>query len=161
MQLDPQTRPSGDGVPTMSNLIREFKGEYRFLSNFWYVDVEYKGVKYPSTEHAYQAQKCISPLDKALVLKCDTPAQAKALGRDVPAVPDWDNIKLDIMKDLLLIKFNQPDLKRMLLATGDAVLQEGNYWGDAYWGVKLTDGSGENHLGKLLMEVREHYKHEP
>lgn len=159
MRLDHQTRPCGGETLKMSNIIREFKGEYRFLSNFWYVDVEYRGIRYPSTEHAYQAQKCISKLDRDLILKCDTPAQAKALGRDAPAIPDWDIVKLGIMKDLLLLKFSRPDLKTKLLATGDCELQEGNWWGDIFWGIKLTNGEGENHLGKLLMEVREYYKH--
>ena len=43
-----------------------------------------------------------------------------------------------------------------LINTGDAILIEGNTWGDTYWGV--CDGVGENRLGKLLMEVREECK---
>ena len=33
-------------------------------------------------------------------------------------------------------------------------LQEGNNWGDAFWGVHLKSEEGENNLGKLIMEIR-------
>ena len=48
------------------------------------------------------------------------------------------------------------DLKEKLLATGDAELIEGNTWNDTYWGV--CRGKGKNHLGKIIMEVREALK---
>lgn len=54
--------------------------------------------------------------------------------------------------------FNPPTIahqKLMLLATGDAVLKEGNTWNDVFWGVSLKTGQGENNLGKILMRVRE------
>lgn len=57
------------------------------------------------------------------------------------------------MKELIMIKFQNPLLKEKLLNTGDALLIEGNTWRDYYWGE--CKGKGENHLGKILMEVRE------
>ena len=67
---------------------------------------------------------------------------------------DWDTYKkFMLMKRLLKMKFAIPELKEMLLATGDEELVEGNYWHDTIWGV--CDGVGENHLGKMLMEIRE------
>lgn len=56
------------------------------------------------------------------------------------------------------MKFAIPELKEMLLATGDEELVEGNYWHDTIWGV--CDGVGENHLGKMLMEIREDLRNE-
>jgi predicted NAD-dependent protein-ADP-ribosyltransferase YbiA (DUF1768 family) len=56
------------------------------------------------------------------------------------------------MKQLLKLKFNNPDLQQKLIATYPEELIEGNYWHDTYWGV--CEGVGENHLGKLLMEIR-------
>ena len=53
-------------------------------------------------------------------------------------------------------KFADPELRNLLLATGDEELIEGNYWGDTYWGV--CNGVGQNKLGKLLMQVREEIK---
>ena len=45
------------------------------------------------------------------------------------------------------------DLQERLLATGDAILIEGNTWNDTYWGV--CNGVGKNTLGQLLMKIRE------
>ena len=59
------------------------------------------------------------------------------------------------MFKLVQAKFQQhPDLKMRLLATGDAVLVEGNTWNDVVWGVN-QNGVGENHLGKILMRIRD------
>lgn len=83
-----------------------------------------------------------------------TPAAAKRMGRKVVMRPDWDTVKFDIMLDLVRRKFlGHPDLREMLLATGDEQLIEGNYWGDRVWGV--CDGTGENWLGRHLMTVRQ------
>ena len=57
-------------------------------------------------------------------------------------------------------KFNWPELRTKLLATGNRVLVEGNYWHDNFWGectcekCKATQ-KAENWLGKLLMERRD------
>ena len=68
--------------------------------------------------------------------------------------PAWDDIKLNVMRDLVWRKFSEdPELRAKLLATGDAELVEGNAWGDTFWGVDQS-GKGENHLGKILMETR-------
>ena len=81
-------------------------------------------------------------------------AAAKKLGRTVKLRPDWNEVKLSVMLEVLRHKFNQnPDLADKLLATGDTLLQEGNTWHDYYWGV--CNGKGENNLGKLLMLVRQ------
>lgn len=57
------------------------------------------------------------------------------------------------MWHLIKIKFDDPTLYALLLGTGDAVLIEGNTWGDTFWGVCGTKGA--NVLGKLLMKYRE------
>ena len=44
--------------------------------------------------------------------------------------------------------------REKLLDTGNAELQEGNNWGDRYWGVDLKTGYGENRLGRIIMKVR-------
>ena len=49
------------------------------------------------------------------------------------------------------------DLRSLLVATGDRELIEGNTWGDTFWGVDKNTGQGENHLGRILMELRDHY----
>lgn len=69
-------------------------------------------------------------------------------------VDDWDDRKFSLMKSLVGTKFSEHDnLMAKLVATGKAQLIEGNTWGDKIWGV--CDGEGENHLGRILMEIRE------
>lgn len=60
------------------------------------------------------------------------------------------------MRDLVQDKFAEhPRLAQLLLDTGDALLIEGNNWGDSFWGVTRNgDGDGANYLGKILMEIR-------
>ncbi len=133
--------------------IDSFEGPNHFLSNFFPVVVERLGVVFPSVEHAYQAAKSHDPRTHATVAAASTAGAAKKIGRMLELRSDWDNVKLGVMRDLLHQKFTHPELRRLLLATGDALLIEGNWWGDTYWGV--CKGEGLNHLGLLLMEVRE------
>ena len=67
---------------------------------------------------------------------------------------DWEGVKLQVMEDLLVQKFAHAELKTQLSQTGNALLVEGNYWGDSFWGVDNRKG-GQNHLGKLLMKIRD------
>jgi ribA/ribD-fused uncharacterized protein len=104
-----------------------------------------------STEAAYQAAKTTDPeLRKPFIHM--NPAQAKRAGRRLPMRPDWDAVKLQVMEDVLRIKFSVAPFRTWLLNTGDEELVEGNTWGDTFWGV--CGGVGENHLGKLLMKIR-------
>ncbi len=70
--------------------------------------------------------------------------------------PDWEVVKLSFMEEIVSAKFEQNhSLKQMLLATGNALLKEGNTWNDVFRGVNNKTGKGENNLGKILMRVRE------
>jgi len=132
--------------------IKEFVGAYAFLSNFYPCEMVYAGIKYKTSEHAYQAAKTLDFSVRLHVAQLATPAIAKKYCRTIKVRDDWDDIKLAVMKEILLIKFNQPAFRYKLLATGNAWLEEGNTWSDYYWGV--CRGKGENWLGKLLMYVR-------
>jgi ribA/ribD-fused uncharacterized protein len=135
--------------------ILQFRGEYRFLSNFHPVNIEYEGIEYPSTEHAYQACKSTDENTRILVSKMST-KDAKDFGKNVKYRDDWVDVKVPLMKNLLMLKFQNEELKQKLLATGDDYIVEGNDWGDTFWGV--CNGRGHNMLGVLLMYVRWHYK---
>lgn len=138
-------------------MIDRFDGtKYKFLSNFHMFPIVYEGIKYPSTEHAYQAAKTVNPKLKQLIAQYKTPAEAKKAGQQVAMRPDWNDVRLQIMEDVLLLKFADAKLRDKLLATEDEELVEGNTWGDKYWGQ--VDGVGENHLGKLLMKLRSEYR---
>lgn len=139
--------------------ISQFRGDYSFLSNFYPCWVTYQGQRYKNAEAAFQAAKCANPLDRIRFQKYD-PAQAKKAGRRVQLRPDWDAIKTTVMHDVLTAKFtSNPDLTKRLLGTSDRVLVEGNLWHDNYWGCcscsRCGRGSGQNMLGRLLMQVRE------
>ena len=128
-------------------MIRQFQGEYRWLSNFWITPIKYNGKYFPSVEHAYQASKTLDVTEQEKIRCARTPGQAKRLGRFVTLRSDWDEVKLRLMKKLVVIKFKHPKLRQKLLETGDKMLMEGNHWGDRYWGIDLKTGQGLNHLG--------------
>jgi len=134
-------------------MIDHFTGPNRFLSNFYPAQVEFDGYLYPTVEHAFQAAKTLNPEVREEIRLAETPSEAKKLGRLLDLRPDWEEVKLDVMHSLLFEKFSIPFLRKRLLETGDRTLVEGNTWGDTYWGVHRTQG--ENHLGRLLMQVRE------
>ena len=88
-----------------------------------------------------------SPMDAAL----------EGRNRQNPLRPDWEEIKDEVMLQVLRMKFSQnPEIAKELLATGDAILikhtRNDDYWTDG------GDGSGKNKLGLLLMQVREELK---
>jgi len=118
--------------------IDSFRGEHDYLSNFYSCPVEYDGLTYQNTEAAFQAAKCVD----------------RNVGRKVDLREDWETVKIDVMRDVLKSKFSlNSELREKLIATGDVELIEGNHWNDRFWGV--CRGKGQNHLGKLLMELRE------
>lgn len=135
----------------MPKIIHEFQGPYRFLSNFWPCTITYEGLTYHTLEAAFQAAKTLDPAIRQTFVNLP-PGQAKRRGRTLTLRPDWDFLRIPIMLALLRLKFSDPDLRAQLLATVDATLEEGNGWGDNFWGV--YKGEGQNQLGRLLMQVR-------
>jgi ribA/ribD-fused uncharacterized protein len=135
------------------NNILAFNGEHRFLSNFAAVRVTLDGEVYPSVEHAYQAAKTTDAHARARVRRAATAVEAKRMGKTVTVSACWPERKLAVMEALLRQKFAQEPYKTRLLETADAHLEEGNWWGDRFWGV--CRGTGSNHLGKLLMRIRD------
>lgn len=139
--------------------ISRFTGVNRYLSNFYIAPTKYEGIIYPSSEHAFQAAKTLDTTKRRSIRNCVTPGEAKRKGRLLLLRSDWESKKYDIMLSLLRDKFKRTlRLGAKLVATGDAVLREGNHWGDKEWGcTRRTTQSpwvGKNLLGKALMEVR-------
>lgn len=131
--------------------ITDFRN-HRWLSNFWPAPVTLDGVTYPSVENAYQAAKT-QDTTLRIPFQHYTSTEAKRNGRKLPIRPDWEQIKLPLMRALVAAKFAHPTLRAQLLATEDAFIAEGNYWRDTFWGI--YNGTGTNHLGRILMEVRQ------
>lgn len=142
-------------------MINEFTGKYRFLSNFYMCGVEFEGKVYKSSEHAFVAAKTLDHGLRAGINALATPADAKKFGRTISLRPDWDTFKFEAMYLILQSKFTRnPELKQKLLDTGYEELVEGNHWGDKIWGVDLRTNFGQNHLGLLLMKVRDQLRQE-
>lgn len=139
--------------------ITAFEGEYRWLSNFHPAIVYVDGRAYPTVEHAYQASKSLHSADRELIRNTPKAGTAKRLGAKIELRRDWEKIKLVVMEDLVRQKFTRySDLRNKLLATGQKPLLEGNFWHDTFWGVYR--GRGENHLGKIIMKVRDELQNE-
>lgn len=134
-------------------VISEFSRNYSWLSNFYRTDVEVEDNVFITVEHAYQSAKVTWHDEWIEITQASTPAEAKRLGRAATSIRhDWDEVKVGVMHTAVAAKFQNPELAEKLIATGDALLIEGNDWGDRFWGV--YKGRGHNMLGKILMEVR-------
>jgi hypothetical protein len=132
------------------SLIAAFDGAYRYLSNFYVEDDGF------TVEHRFQAAKATDPAQRRWVLSARTPHQAKRRGNQVALREDWEQVKDSVMLDLVRAKFAPGSkLADWLMNTWPAELQEGNTWGDQYWGASLRTGRGQNRLGEILMQVRE------
>lgn len=133
-------------------LVGEAYGEF---SNFSRFRVWLAGKSWSTSEHYFQAMKFDSMADQEVIRMAATPKIAAEMGRDRKRKlrEDWESIKDDVMRDVLLAKFTQhEDLRILLLSTGDCKLIE-HTKNDAYWGDG-GDGTGKNKLGEILMEVR-------
>jgi ribA/ribD-fused uncharacterized protein len=140
-------------------MIDNFRGLMAFLSNFAPCRMEVDGISYPTLEHAFQAAKTNDIEQKRKIAGIQNPGLAKRYGREhIKITPEWGATRIQVMEDLLRIKFAKQGFKDSLLATGDEELQEGNSWGDKFWGT--VNGVGANNLGILLMKLREEYKNE-
>lgn len=147
---------------TLDPPIQTFFGEYRFLSNFWPASFVWQGRLWPTAEHAYQAAKTLDPGQQQRILELTSPAYAKRAGKLVTLRADWEQVKAQVMTEIVFEKFNQnPELKRRLLNTGTARLEEGNNWKDRVWGIcPPGSGQGRNLLGTILMVLRHHWSHD-
>lgn len=145
-------------------MIKEFSGIHEFLSNFWHSPFTHDGITYPTNEHFFQAMKTLDPTERKWIASAETPGIAKRRGRTCNLRYDWESVKDEVMLTGLRLKFSQPQLRIMLLMTGDQELVEGNWWHDNTWGNCSCERChvihGQNRLGKLLMQVREEIREE-
>ena len=144
------------------NTIDWFKARRRFLSNDHKIRVEYNGIIYNNSESAYQAQKHPETRLDFVNLK---PAEAYKLGRSVSLRADWDDVRENIMYEVVRAKFEQNSkIRRMLIGTGDKKLLNTNGYHDNFWGncccsaCKNIDGL--NRLGIILMNLREEFRNQ-
>lgn len=131
------------------------KDEWGCFSNFSGHRVFLKGKTWRTTEHYFQAQKFAGTEHEEAIRLANSPSVAARMGRSRkrPLRPDWEDVKLDVMREALRAKFTQhEDLRETLLGTDGRDLIE-HTTRDRFWG-NGGDDTGENWLGRLLMELR-------
>ncbi len=131
------------------------RDEYGCFSNFAPYPILLRGRTWPTSEHYFQAQKFAGTEHEEAIRLARSPMMAARMGRarSRPLRPYWENVKDAIMREAVRAKFTQhAELRSVLLSTGEAVLIE-HTRRDHYWG-NGGDGSGQNWLGRILMEVR-------
>ena len=142
-------------------MIDGFIGEYAFLSSFWPVQIEYFGLVFPSVENAFQATKThdVEQKQRFLTVKA---GKAKRMGRELVLRYDWEGVKVGVMRNLVHRKFQDVELGKLLLSTGEHELVEGNTWHDNFFGNchchDCKNINGQNWLGRILMEERDEIK---
>lgn len=139
----------------MKILFYETDKAYGCFSNFSRHSVRIDGVNWVTSEHYFQAQKFLAEADKEAVFCAATPFAAAQIGRERHRSfrANWEDVRDNVMLDVLRAKFTQHvDLREILLSTQGAALVE-HTKNDRYWGDG-GDGAGKNMLGTLLEQVR-------
>jgi|SRR5690606_14665519 len=131
------------------------RDSHGYLSNFYLAPIEINGKIYKSNEHYYQSQKFVGTKWEEYIRNLPLPKDAASQGRkeNLPLRKDWESVKVEVMRTAVRAKFSQHRyLKEQILSTNDEILVEhtnkDSYWGDG------GNGSGQNMLGKILMEIR-------
>lgn len=142
-----------------------FAGEWAFLSNMFPCTLIYEGTRFTSSEQCYQFVRARSnkQLNKARrIITSNNAFACKRFGNSGHDAHGWDKKCEMVMTDIIRLKFKQnPHLVDSLLATGDRILQEAT--SSTVWGIgagirlkaaKDNTGTGDNLLGKILMQLR-------
>jgi ribA/ribD-fused uncharacterized protein len=143
----------------MADEIKEFKDEYRWLSNFYPSKIKFLGVEFPTVEHAYQASKTSDEDIHKYIATLSTPGKAKRYGRTIQMNKSSEMAREITMYWLVCQKFKYPELRKKLMETGYRNIIEGNYWHDNFWGrcfcKRCEKIDSENILGRIIMTVRD------
>lgn len=141
-------------------MIKEFRDQYFFLSNFYTHEFTYDGRTYQNAEAAFQSMK--APKSDRGKYSNVQPNVAKRMGRKENLPQDWATRSEDVMLEIVRTKFSDPMMAKRLLDTGTQALIEGNNWHDNKWGdctcPKCRNNPGSNKLGMILMQIRDELK---
>lgn len=136
-------------------MINRFSHEYRWLSNYYPSVICIDGITYATVEHAYHASKALDFSDKIRISRLISPIEARFLSYRIPIRPEWDDsLRLSTMENILRLKFIPGSkLSYRLINTYPIILTDNNIV-DSFWSL-MDDNTGENNLGKILMNIRE------
>lgn len=141
--------------------INRFQGSYSFLSNRYACQLEWQGLRYENAEAAFQSSKLVDVADRKVFCRCG-PDKAAQKGNQLVPPPQWEDERLGIMESIVEAKFAQhPELMQRLCDTAGKLLIHGNSRGETFWGIDLYSWQGENHLGKILMNIRKKFSKKP
>lgn len=137
----------------------QFRGELAFCSNFYPHPIRFDGKLYRDVESAFQAAKTSNEDWRMRIRSASSPSEAKKIGNQCPIRENWKEIRVFVMFTLLLQKFKNPIMRRMLKNVDDSDLIELNHWHDNYWGVCTCiecyeKKDAHNMLGRLLQIVK-------
>jgi len=143
--------------------------EYGVFSLDWAVDLEFNGTMYHSAKQAVAAEMAKQFEDQENLQKIMLTESAEAVEYSIKDVPEgseslWNDRLTLLLRSVNLLKFSQyPELKSKLVGTGNAVLGAyepndmalgiGISWEDPR-AKKQEEWTGQNLLGKALMEIR-------
>lgn len=133
------------------------------LDNKTLCELKFNDMIYPSAENAFQSSR-FTDFKMRQKFTYLTPYEAEYRGnRFKTTVNDWELSKINIMRDILTLKFSEPEMKKLLLATGNDNIVIVNHNHEHEWGVctcQQCHNTGENMLGKLLMDLRSEFQEE-
>lgn len=136
------------------DVISSFKEECDFLNNRFGCSFMWQGIRYNNVESAFHASKYTNEAERRVLSRMSA---EKVVKKSMECTREES--KLDIMESILLAKYDQtPNLKNRLIETEGRILINGNNKHETYWGVDLYSWKGENHLGKILMTIRDKEK---
>lgn len=140
----------------MDKIIFE-ENPYHCFSNFSAHAIDWKGIRFPTTEHVYHWERFVGEDDlQALIIGAKSPREAWRIAQEnkEKQLLDWNDKKVLVMKNILTEKLRQhTEIQTILKQTGSAEIIK-NVSTDAFWGCG-AGGNGENMMGKMWMELRE------
>lgn len=157
-------REPGFVKPDNDRQVFFYEQDFYALSNFSAFTLFWKGRTFATSEQAYHWEKF--PGGNCVDLRRDiqfAPSAHEAFkiaerNKDRRRA-DWDDVKVDIMREILRAKVEQHEyVRRKLLATADRELIEDS-WRDDFWGWG-PDRDGQNMLGKLWMGIRAEFRNQ-
>lgn len=142
-------------IPKADERILFYEGTRYFLSNFSSFRVQWRGIDWMTSEHAYQAAKFRDPEIIEQIKNAISAHEAKKIAQAHKdrEIKNWSEIKIAVMEEILRAKLAQHlYIQRKLLESGHREIVE-NSPTDSFWG-RGPDWKGKNFLGKLWMKLR-------
>jgi len=155
-------------------MIERFRGEYFPFSNMYplpeWIEADC-GLMVPTSEHAYMANRfkdiqiqlavaAARGLETSNAIYKDGLAAKKLAHELIDAGEELSSAdpiaRIALMRRVVRQKIDKNDsIRTLLIGTEQQEIQEGNDWGDTFWGVSpVGSGSGQNNLGKIYMGIR-------